>query len=150
MNMNAPVTDEGNKPAVPPLPDTLTSGQLIAMYVKLRDRIKATEQKHKDELAPAKALLEQMSTRLLDALNKDQTDSIAGNAGTAYRTERASASIADGQAFRDHVIANELWDLLDWKANPTAVKDYIAEYSAPPPGVNLNIAYTVGVRRSGK
>jgi len=38
--------------------------------------------------------------------------------------------------------------LLDRKANVTAVVDFIEENNAPPPGVNLNQVYVVGVRRS--
>lgn len=144
------ITEEpipGEKPKVPTLPENIPVGKLTGMYVKLRDRIKKTEQRHKEELAGAKDLLMQMGTRLLDELNKCGGDSIASPEGTAYRTERVSASISDASQFRDYVIANELFDMLDWKANPTAVKDHITEFGAAPPGINLNTAFTVGVRR---
>jgi hypothetical protein len=43
------------------------------------------------------------------------------------------------------------YDLLDRKANVTAVKDYVSENGTLPPGVNLSSIKTVGVRRaSGK
>jgi len=45
------------------------------------------------------------------------------------------------------VIGSEAWDLLDRKANVTAVSDFIEENNAPPPGVNFSTTYVVGVRR---
>lgn len=148
MNLTTPIAEPAPEKKALTLPDNITTGQLIALYVKMRDRIKATELKQKEELAPAKEMLATMGTRLLDLLNQAEGNSIQANAGTAYRTARVSASIADGQSFRDFVIANDMHDLLDWKANAPAVQDYITEYGEAPPGVNLNVAYTVGVRRS--
>jgi hypothetical protein len=46
-----------------------------------------------------------------------------------------------------YVIDNNLFDLLDRKANVTAVKDHVKEKGALPPGVNLSAIETVGVRR---
>jgi hypothetical protein len=146
MNMHTP---EPAKPEMK-LPDDITPGQLIAQFVKLRDRIKLKEDEQKKALAPAKEMLAMMNAKLLDMLNQCEGNSIQANAGTAYRTERTSASIQDGEAFRDYVIANELFDLIDWKANAKAVEDHIAEYETPPPGVNLTKVFTVGVRRSGE
>lgn len=144
MNMQTPV-DETPKPAIT-LPDNITAGQLIAHYLKTRNRIKAVEEEQKKALAPAKEMLALMGNKLLDMLNQADGQSIAANAGTAYRTERVSVSIEDGQAFRDHVIANEMFELLDWKANSTAVQDYVREHGELPPGTKVNVAFTVGVR----
>lgn len=133
------------------LPQNITSGQLIAQFLKLRNRIKEKEDEQKKALAPAKEMLALMNAKLLDMLNQAAVDSIAAPDGTAYKTERSTASISEGQEFRDYVVANELFDLLDWKANATAVKDHINEFGAPPPGVKLTTVLTVNVRTaSGK
>jgi hypothetical protein len=131
----------------PNIDPTLPADVLIGQYVKLRDRIKEAEAADKEKLSPAKAYLQALNDRLLDVLNQNGGDGIKTAQGTAYRTERATASISDAAAFRDFVIANEMFDMLDWKANGPAVKDYIGEFSAEPPGVKLTTAYTVGVRR---
>lgn len=135
---------------LPEIPADMPAGKIIGTYIAMRDRIKAREDVHKKELQPAKKMLEALGNRLLDELNKAGGNGIQADTGTAYRTERTTASISDGQAFRDYVIANELWDVLDWKANGTAVKDHINEFGAPPPGVNLNTVFTVGVRRANE
>jgi hypothetical protein len=144
------ITEEpipGEKPVIDP---ALPVDVLVGQYVKLRDRIKAAEAAEKEKMKPAKDYLQALNDRLLDALNQAGGDSIKTPQGTTYRTERKTASIADPVAFRDFVIANELFDVLDWKANAPAVADYIKEFGAEPPGIKYSIAYTVGVRRPGE
>jgi hypothetical protein len=59
--------------------------------------------------------------------------------------------LADPEAFMKYVIDNQAFDMLDRKANVTAVKEYVQETGALPPGVNLSSIKTIGVRRaSGK
>jgi len=118
-----------------------------AQYVQLRDKIKALEEAHKKAIAPYKEVLERLNGELLSYLNQINADSTASASGTVYRTRKKSASIADGDLFMRYVIGSEAWDLLDRKANVTAVEEFINENSAPPPGVNFSETFTVGVRR---
>lgn len=120
----------------------------VAQYIKLRDKIKEIETKHKEELKPYKDTLEKLNAVILQHLTQVGGESIRTSAGTAYVTEKKSATLADPQAFMEYVIGNEAWDLLDRKANVTAVTDFISEYKAPPPGVNYSSTFVVGVRRS--
>jgi hypothetical protein len=84
---------------------------------------------------------------LLNHLNAIGGNSLNTDAGTVYRTEKKSASLSDSTAFMDYVIANSAFDLLDRKANVTAVTEFVKENNTPPPGVNFSSAYVVGVRR---
>lgn len=122
--------------------------ELVSQYVRLRDTIKAAEDAQKAKLKDAKEYLEQLNGRLLARLNEVGGESVKTPSGTVYRTTKRSASIADGDAFRQFVIGNEAFDLVDWKANANAVDDFIKEENAPPPGVNFTTVFTVGVRRS--
>jgi hypothetical protein len=119
----------------------------VAQYVKMRDLIKVKENEFKEIIGPYKKALEDLNSVLLNHLVAIGGNSLATDAGTVYRTEKKSASIADSQAFMDYVITNKAYDLLDRKANVTAVSEYIKENNAPPPGVNFSSAYVVGVRR---
>lgn len=121
--------------------------ECIARYVKLRDSLKAADDAQKDKTRPAREYLEQLNSHLLGLLNASGGDSISTSAGTAYRTEKKSATIADPAVFRQHIINNGEWDMADWKANPTSVEAYIGEKGVPPPGVNYSTTYVVGVRR---
>ena len=122
--------------------------ELVRRYVLLRDRIKEADDAHKSKLKDAKDHLEKLNNTLLARLNDVGGESVKTSHGTVYRTTRRTASIADGDAFRQFVISNEAFDLVDWKANANAVDDFIKQETAPPPGVNFTTAFTVGVRRS--
>lgn len=121
----------------------------VAQYLALRDKIAAIKEEHKKVLEPYNETLEQLNEVLLNHLNEINSDSAAVNGvGTVYRTAKASASLADASAFMDFVIAHEQWDLLDRKANVTAVQDYMREHAGDlPPGVNFNKRFVAGVRR---
>jgi hypothetical protein len=120
----------------------------VEQFVKLRDLIKQKNDEHKKLMKPYNETLEQLNALLLAHLNGQSANSVATDAGTVYRTEKKSASLADAEAFMDFVIANGAYDLLDRKANVTAVEDHIREHNAPPPGVNFTSTFTVGVRRA--
>jgi len=116
-------------------------------YIRTRDEIRDIESRHKDELRPYKQKLEELGAVLLEQLQAVGGDGVRTKSGTVYVTEKRSASLADPSLFMDYVIQNSAWDLLDRKANVTAVTDYIAEHNTAPPGVNFSAVLTVGVRR---
>jgi hypothetical protein len=133
-----------NTPSPPNVPNF---EKRVAQYVQLRDLIKQEDDAHKEKMLPKRETLEQLNSALLQALNAVNGDSISTAAGTVYRTERKSASVADMSAFWTFVVTQGDWDLVDKKANVTAVADYIAKHSAPPPGINFSTSYIAGVRR---
>jgi hypothetical protein len=127
---------------------TIDVAKRVEQYVKLRDLIKASDEEHKTKMKPMKDALEQLNALLLGHLNDLNGDSVATSCGTVYRTEKKSASLADGAAFMDYVINNNAFDLLDRKVNVTAAEEFIKSHNAPPPGVNFSSTYVVGVRRA--
>jgi len=121
---------------------------LTEKVIRLRDAIKEADRKHKEKIAPAKDKLEAMENTLLAELNKLGINKFGGKHGTVFKSSRSSATIADGSVFRDYVISNGGWDLVDWRANATAIAEHITEHHVPPPGVNFATIVTVNVRRS--
>lgn len=119
----------------------------IAQYVGLRDKIAALDKAHKEKMAPFREMLDTLGGVLLNHLDSIAADSVATPSGTVYKTVKNSASIADGAAFWEFVNTNGEWDLIDKKANVTAVIEFIEHHNAPPPGVNFSSIITVGVRR---
>jgi hypothetical protein len=120
----------------------------VEQFVKLRDLIKQKNDAHKLAMKPYKETLEQLNALLLAHLNNVNGNSVATDAGTVYRSEKKSASLADAQAFMDYVIKNNAWDLIDRKANVSAVEDFINANNTPPPGVNWSSTFVAGVRRA--
>jgi hypothetical protein len=126
---------------------TVDISKRVDQYVRLRDLIKEKEEAHKAEIKPFKEMLDKLNAVLLEHLNTINGESVRTETGTVYRTEKKSAALADPDAFMRYVIGNEQWDLLDRKANVTAVADFIEENNEAPPGVNFSTTYVVGVRR---
>ena len=121
--------------------------QRIEQYIKLRDKIKELDDAHKKLMKPYRDTLEQLNAVMLKALDAIGSDSTSNEVGTVYRTEKKSASIADASAFWSFVVTQGAWDLLDKRANVTAVADFIEANNSPPPGINFTRRYEVGVRR---
>jgi hypothetical protein len=123
----------------------------IEQYVKLRDCLKVVDEAHELKRKPLVQLMDEVSGQLRAFMEANNLENLKTEHGTCYTTTRHSASLADPDIFMKHVIATSNWELLDRRANATAVQAYVKEKGALPPGVNLNAIQTVGVRRaSGK
>ncbi len=121
---------------------------LIGEYVSLRDQKKNAEETFKAFLkANYTRRMDEIETILLATLNEHNLDSVKAATGTAYKSQEVSVTVADPREFQRHVIGQELWHLIDWRANKTAVKAYLEEEQTLPPGVNYSATYVVNVRR---
>lgn len=118
----------------------------VGQYVALRAKVKAIKDKHKEELTPYNTAMEQLEGLMLNALNATGQENAKTKNGTVYKTEKTSCSLEDADEFLRHVIGTEQWELLDRKANVTAVKDYLDMNGALPPGVKLTTTMEVGIR----
>lgn len=127
---------------------TFDFGQFVGLYVQLRDKIKVIEDKHEEELKPFKDKKVQLEAMLQNALNETGQESAKTTEGTVYKRIKRSATIENKSEFTRFVIADGLWDLVDWKANVTAVEDFLMKENQLPPGVKISSVSTVGVRRS--
>lgn len=136
-------------------------GTRIEQYIKLRDLINEKKKQQKEVLKPLEETLEKLNSVILAHLNAVGVDSVAAKGvGTAFKSFKKSATIADPAVFRRYVIDNGKWDLVDWKANANAVEAYIKELAevhsadptqpAPsaPPGINFGTFVEASVRRS--
>jgi len=121
-----------------------------AQYVHLRDTVKAIKEKHKAELAPYNDAMEKLEALFMQELNNTHQDSAKTASGTVYKTTRKTASLDDPDAFMRFVIGGEYWDLLDRKANATAVEEFLNDNQALPPGVKFTAVEEIGVRRASK
>lgn len=138
-------TTNPNVGAFPPVVDI---EKRVGQFVKLRDLKSEIEERHKAELKPINDnldLLKQVLSRGLDQLN---VDSAKTSCGTVSFSSKASAALADKSAFWTYVVTTGQFELLDYKANVTAVKEHIEKNQGQaPPGVNYSVFRDVGVRR---
>lgn len=122
-------------------------GVLINLYLETRDAKLALERKQKLHLKKYTEVMQKIEGQLMAHIQKSGLQSLSNDTGTAYLSSRKTASISDAVAFKGFVIENRAWDMLDWKANSTAVSDFLAEHEVLPPGVNYRVDQSLGVMR---
>ncbi len=129
-------------------PTTVRPADLVEEYISLRDlKVKAKEAFDVFCKQNYTTRMEEIEQTLLVSLQAMGVDSVSGASGTAYRKVSTSVTIADAREFQRHVIGGENWDLIDWRANKTAVNDLVDKGEAVPPGINRSAMYTIGIRR---
>jgi hypothetical protein len=119
----------------------------VSQYIQLRDKLKAMDKEFEEKRKEYVDIQNVLSGWLMEFLEKTGGTSIKTVQGTVYLSTRYSASLADPEVFMNFVIENQLYDLLDRRANSTAVMDYVKEKGVLPPGCDLNALKSVGVRR---
>ncbi len=124
-------------------------GFVVKGYVQLRDKLRALDEEHDKKRKPIVDMINELSGHLQEFLDKSGAKSVKTRDGTFYASTRYTTSLADPDAFMNYVINNQRYDLLDRRANATAVRQFVEETGNLPPGTNLNALRTVGVRRTG-
>lgn len=119
----------------------------VAQYIQVRDALKRIDAEYEQKRKPLLELQEVLSGRLRTFIETNKLENLKTEAGTCYISTRYTASLADPAIFMDFVIKNQAFDLLDRRANATAVTAYVKEHNNLPPGCNLNGIQSVGVRR---
>lgn len=130
-------------------PDTAKKFETyVEAYVRCRDIIKQKNDEFTESIKDLVETQNLLTAWLTSNLETVGAESVRTKAGTVYSTTRYSASLADPQAFMDYVKTTDKFELIDRKANATAVRDFVETNGSLPPGVNLNAIRTVGVRRA--
>jgi hypothetical protein len=125
----------------------LSPGAATEMYIKLRDTKKQKDDEHKKSLEKLVAAMDKIEAGILEFLNSSGANSIASDAGTAYKSVQLSATVEDKAAFMSFVKETDQFEALDIKANKTFVKEYMEENQEVPPGVKVSQMSTIGVQR---
>jgi hypothetical protein len=133
----------------PPRP-VMTVDTMIQNYLRLRDRKKEIESRHKAELAQYKITMDQLEGWLLEAMHQTGLDSMKSPHGTAFKTTRTSASVRDWTATLAYIRANDAWQLLEARVSKLAVQDLIKDTQKPVPGVETSSEVCVNVRKAGE
>jgi|APGre2960657373_1045057.scaffolds.fasta_scaffold59708_1 hypothetical protein len=126
----------------------MPNDELVNIYVQLRDR--RTVRKKEFEMVDNKdkEKLEKIEAVLLQRYQEAGIESARTQYGTAYKTTVAYASVADKDAFFNHVKEKEAYELLDVRCNKTGVQQYIDEHDDLPPGINWREEVHIRVQRA--
>lgn len=119
----------------------------VHQYVILRDKMKEMEERHKEEKQKLQDALDRLDGWFTSLFDKLGVAGVRTAHGTASKSTKFSASLSDPHEFMRHVIGTQNFDLLDRRANVTAVKAYVEENGSLPPGCNLTPRNSISVRR---
>ena len=121
---------------------------LVGEYVTLRDQKKAADEQYAAFIEQHyNRRMREIETQLLEFLSEEGSNSISGDNGTAYKKVDTSVTVADGAAFRRHVIGAGAWDLVDFRAAKTPIMEAVEAGEGLPPGINFSQRVSVGIRR---
>lgn len=126
---------------------TTTVDDVIAGYLKLRNKKEAIEAETKDKVKDIKEKMAKLEAWLKAKADTDGVTSFKTGSGTAFLTTTDFATVADWDAVLDYIRENEAFDMLEKRVSKNAVRGYIEANKAVPPGVNYGTKLDVNVRK---
>ena len=121
---------------------------IIEKYIELRDRKQEISNTAKEKIAQIDTVLAQLEAAILQDFQANGFDSVKTEKGTAYRSTRTSATVADWDTFLDFVKDNQLWNMLEKRCAKATVEQYKDIHGDLPAGVNWREEVVINVRRS--
>ena len=121
---------------------------IVAAYVRLRDQKAELKAQQAEAMKPYDETLAKLEAEALQILSDTGVESMKTSAGTVYKSVATSATVQDKSAFMDYIREHLAFDLLDVRANKTAVQDFVTENQDTPPGVVIRREMKVGFRRA--
>lgn len=129
----------------------LDDGSLLKLYIAIRDRRATRKAAYEEDDAGDKDKQNKIEAVFLGRFNDRGIDNVsARGVGTAYRSTRTSATVADFDALLQHIQDEEAWELLERRVSKTAVEQFKQLHGDVPPGVNWSETYVVNVKRNSK
>ena len=120
---------------------------VIATYMKLRSQKEAIEAQMKEQTAAIKAKMEKLESWIKEQADIQGVTSFKTKHGTAFLTTTDYANVADWDAMLAFVRENEAYDLFEKRVSKVAVRGYIEQTKAVPPGVNYGTRLDVNIRK---
>lgn len=141
-----PTDDEDDTAPVTSVPGIEDMEKRTRQYLQVRQALKELDERQAAERKPLQDVQELLTGKIRKFMDDNRLENLKTSAGTCYTSTRYTATVADPAAFMDFVTTRGLWDLIERRANSTAVRDYVKDHNHLPAGVNLNGLQTLGVR----
>lgn len=121
--------------------------EVIATYMKLRGQKEAVEAEVKEKVSVIKAKMEKLEAWIKEQADAQGVTSFKTKHGTAFLTTTDYANVADWDALLNFIRENEAFDLFEKRVSKVAVRGYIEQTKAVPPGVNYGTRLDVNIRK---
>ena len=126
---------------------SVTVDDVVAAYLKLRNKKEAIEAEMKDQVKVLKEKMEQFEAWIKEQADAQGVTSFKTKHGTAFLTTTDYANVADWDAVLGFIRENEAYDMLEKRISKVAVRGYIDATKAVPPGVNYGTKLEVNIRK---
>jgi hypothetical protein len=126
---------------------SVTIDEVVATYIKLRNKKDAIEAETKDRVKGIKEKLEQIEAWVKEQADVQGVTSFKTKHGTAFLTTSDYANVADWDAVLEFIRENEAFDMLEKRISKIAVRGYIEANKEVPPGVNYGTKLEVNIRK---
>ena len=129
--------------------DTQNIGELVKIYLTIRNERERIEAEWKAKDAEFKADLSAIEQQMMMTCNEANAKSIKTDYGTVMRRLNERYTVADGDSFRRFVMENALPELFEARIHQGNFKEFITEHKDDglPPGVNVMREFTIVVRK---
>ncbi len=126
---------------------SLTVGQIIETYMKLRHQKESIENEAKAQVKDIKENMTKLEAWIKEKADADGVTSFKTKHGTAFLTTNDFARVADWDAMLEFIQENEAYDLLEKRVSKVAVRGYIDMNKAVPAGVTYGTRVDINVRK---
>jgi len=124
-----------------------TVGEVIKTYMALRDKKAELEAEVKEQVAEIKEKMIKLESYLKTKMDENGLTSFKSDFGTAFLTTTDYANVADWDEVVQFIKDNEAYDLFEKRVSKNAVRGYIDQNNAVPPGINYGTKLSVNIRR---
>lgn len=121
---------------------------LVERYVEIRDKRDALKQEHDDAIRPYEEAIARIAIELERRMLEQEVTAIKTAAGSVSRVITQTIMCEDWTAFDKWVIENNRPDVFPRKLNSGPFKDMLELGQPLPPGVRMEQAARVQVRRA--
>jgi hypothetical protein len=126
----------------------IDDASMLKLFIALRDRRAQRKAAYSADDEGDKGKQDKIEIEFLRRFNERGIDNVSTRGvGTAYRTLRTSATVADWDTLLEHVVENKAWELLEHRVSKSAVSQYKDIHEELPPGVNISETQVVNFRR---
>jgi hypothetical protein len=125
----------------------ITIDKAIAAVIKLRNKKAELEAEVKHKVTAIKEKIDKLEGFLKVRADEMGVTSFKTDEGTAFLTTSDFANVADWSAVLEFIKENGAYDLLEKRVNKSAVRVYMDQLNAVPPGINYHTMISVNVRK---
>ena len=129
--------------------DVVSVDRLVSVYIKIRDKKSAITAELKEQEAELNEKLDVIKGALLQHCKDNNSESVRTKFGTFFRTIRTKYWTSDWESMSGFIKENDAVDLLEKRLHQGNMRQFLDDNPDKlPPGLNVDSAYTITVRRS--